>query len=92
MDQFDTLSSQYRHVEHMHEGVWSHFLQITALRTIFPVPSWGDQLLPQFIAVLIQSCAFTMYTYQLNIIMKEFDSKNSFDKITAMRTSITMFA
>ena len=23
MEQFDTLPIQYRHIEHMHEGVWS---------------------------------------------------------------------
>ena len=30
MEQFDTLPIQYRHIEHMHEGVWfrnNNFLQ-----------------------------------------------------------------
>ena len=34
--QFDTLSIQYRHIEHMHEGVWLNFFffyQMTAMRT-----------------------------------------------------------
>ena len=26
MEQFDTLHIQYRHIEHMHEGVWLNFL------------------------------------------------------------------
>ena len=25
MEQFDTLPIQYRHIEHMHEGVWLNF-------------------------------------------------------------------
>ena len=36
MEQFDTLPLQYRHIEHMHEGVWlkKNFLDnITAMRT-----------------------------------------------------------
>ena len=34
--QFDTLSIQYRHIEHMHEGVWFRkiiFDKMTAVRT-----------------------------------------------------------
>ena len=36
MEQFDTLLIQYRHIEHMHEGVWlkkNIFDKITALKT-----------------------------------------------------------
>ena len=36
MDQFDTLPIQYRHIEHMHEGVWlkqTIFDKMTAMRT-----------------------------------------------------------
>ena len=36
MEQFDTLPLQYRHIEHMHEGVWlkkNIFDKITAMRT-----------------------------------------------------------
>ena len=40
MEQFDTLSVQCRHMEHMHEGVWfrNFFDKMTAVRTqtIFP--------------------------------------------------------
>ena len=40
MEQFDTFPMQYRHVEHMHEGVWlkkKKFDKMTAVRTtIFP--------------------------------------------------------
>ena len=36
MEQFDTLPGQYRHIEHMHEGVWlkkRFFDKMTAVRT-----------------------------------------------------------
>ena len=36
MEQFDTLPIQYRHIEHMHEGVWLKeiiFDKMTAVRT-----------------------------------------------------------
>ena len=64
MEQFDTLPIQYRHIEHMHEGVWLKkiiFDKMTAVRTytIIPlymtfvyaliVPLWADQLLPQLL-------------------------------------------
>ena len=36
MEQFDTLPIQYRHIEHMHPGVWlklfCFFYKMTALR------------------------------------------------------------
>ena len=36
MEQFDTLPIQYRHIEHMHEGVWLNFFldKMTAMRTL----------------------------------------------------------
>ena len=36
MEQFDTLPIQYRHIEHMHKGVWLKkffFYKMTAVRT-----------------------------------------------------------
>ena len=35
MEQFDTLHIQYRHIEHMHEGVWlkKKIDKMTAVRT-----------------------------------------------------------
>ena len=36
IEQFDTFPIQYRHIEHMHEGVWFRkiiFDKITAVRT-----------------------------------------------------------
>ena len=39
MEQFDTLSLQYRHTEHLHEGVWfrkNNFDKMTAVRTFYP--------------------------------------------------------
>ena len=36
MEQFDTLPIQYRHIEHMHEGVWFRkniFYKMIAVRT-----------------------------------------------------------
>ena len=36
MEQFNTLPIQYRHIEHMHEGVWfreNNFDKMTAVRT-----------------------------------------------------------
>ena len=37
MEQFDTLPIQYRHIEHMHEGVWLNFFfgQLRELRQFF---------------------------------------------------------
>ena len=36
LEHFDTLPIQYRHIEHMHEGVLLIFLdKMTALRSIF---------------------------------------------------------
>ena len=62
MEQFDTLPIKYRHIEHMHEGVWLKKkltkLQLWELRQLFPymafvnawiVPLWADQLLPQLL-------------------------------------------
>ena len=62
MEQFDTLSIQCRHIEHMHEGVWftkNNFDKMTAeLRQLFPymafvyawiVPLWADQVLLQLL-------------------------------------------
>ena len=54
MKQFDTLSIQCRHIEHMHEGVYN----FVELRQSFPyvaflyawiVPLRADQLLPQLL-------------------------------------------
>ena len=35
IQQFDTLPSQCRHIEHVHEGAWFHFFsdKMTAMRT-----------------------------------------------------------
>ena len=75
MEQFDTLPIQYRHIEHMHEGVW--FRKIRELRQFFTymafvyawiVPLWADQLLPQ---LLIEQ--FDMLPIQYRH-MKEFGS------------------
>ena len=44
MEQFDTLSIQCRHIEHMHEGVWftkNNFDKMTAVRTWTIVPLYG---------------------------------------------------
>ena len=58
MEQFDTLPIQYRHIEHMHEGVWLTKLQLLELWQFFPymafvnawiVPLWADQLLPELL-------------------------------------------
>ena len=63
MEQFDTLPLQYRHIEHMHEGVWLRkkltFDKITAMRTcIYPLYGFcicldsafmSDQILPQLL-------------------------------------------
>ena len=39
MEQVDTLPIQYKHIEHMHEGVWLKFFfdKMTAMRTIIPL-------------------------------------------------------
>ena len=36
MEQFDTLPTQYRHIEHMHAGVWlkKKIDKMTAVRTL----------------------------------------------------------
>ena len=37
IEQFDTLPSQYRHIEHMHEGVWFQkkcFDKMTAMKIL----------------------------------------------------------
>ena len=56
MEQFETLHIQYRHIEHMYEGVW--LKKNLELRQLFPymafvyawiVPLWADQLLPQLL-------------------------------------------
>ena len=59
MEQFDTLPIQYRHIEHMHEGVWleKKIDKMAAMRTFtymafvyaWIVPLWADQLLPQLL-------------------------------------------
>ena len=58
MEQFDTLPIQYRHIEHIHKGVWLKKMTAMRTKTIFPymafvyvwkVPSWADQLLPQLL-------------------------------------------
>ena len=44
MEQFDTLSIQCRHIEHMHEGVWftkNNFDKMTAMRTYTIIPLYG---------------------------------------------------
>ena len=44
MEQFDTLSIQCRHIEHMHEGVWftkNNFDKMTAVRTWTIIPLYG---------------------------------------------------
>ena len=60
-NKFDTFPIQFRHIEHMHEGVWFRKKNLTRwqlweLRQLFPYmafvyawiePSWADQLLPQ---------------------------------------------
>ena len=83
MEQFDTLPIQYRHIEHMHEGVWMKKKidkwQLWELRQLFPymafvytwrVPSWADQLLPQLLMEQFVICWYNADT--LNICMKEF--------------------
>ena len=68
MEQFDTLHIQYRHIVHMHEGVWLKkifFDKMTAvrIRQLFPymafvyawvVPLWANQLIQQLLMVLEQ--------------------------------------
>ena len=53
MEQFDTLPSQCRHIEDMHEGVWFKnilFLQNGSIGfMLMIVPSWANQLLPQLL-------------------------------------------
>ena len=62
MEQFDTLPSQCRHIEHMHEGVWFKqmtFDKMTAMRTDYfsyrvytyamIVHTQADKLLPQLL-------------------------------------------
>ena len=44
MERFDTLPIQYRHIEHMHEGVWMNFFffdKMTAVRTKTIIPLYG---------------------------------------------------
>ena len=44
MEQFDTLPIQYRHIEHMYEGVWLKnffFYKMTAVRTLTIIPFYG---------------------------------------------------
>ena len=44
MEQFDTLPIPYRHIEHMHEGVWFRkiiFDKMTAVRTLRIFPLYG---------------------------------------------------
>ena len=44
MEQFDTLPIQYRHIEHMHEGVWLKkiiFDKMIAMRTQTIIPLYG---------------------------------------------------
>ena len=43
MEQFDTLYIQYRHIEHMHEGVWlkKKIDKMTAVRTKTIIPLYG---------------------------------------------------
>ena len=81
MEQFDTLPIQYRHIEHMHDGVWLRkncFDKITAVRTSTIIP-W---------ALIIWLLILCLYNVDiLNICMKEFGSqKIIFDKMTAVRT------
>ena len=57
MEQFDTLPIQYRHIEHMHEGVWLKFFlgQNDRYENLDNFPlygfciciDWADQFLPQ---------------------------------------------
>ena len=43
MEQFDTLPLQYKHIEHMHEGVWlkTKIDKMTAMRTLTIIPLYG---------------------------------------------------
>ena len=51
MEQFDTLPIQYRHIEHMHEGVWLKIFFFDKMAFVYAwiVPLWADQLLPQLL-------------------------------------------
>ena len=44
VEQFDTLPIQYRHIEHIHEGVWlkkNFFVKMTAMRTKTIISLYG---------------------------------------------------
>ena len=43
IEQFYTFPSQYRHIEHIHEGVWLNFFfyKRTAMRTYTIIPLYG---------------------------------------------------
>ena len=61
LEQFDTLPIQYRHIEHMHEGVWLtkiNFGQKYSCEKLFPYMAFvyalivllrANQLLPQLL-------------------------------------------
>ena len=103
MEQFDTLYTQCRHIEHIHEGVWFTKIisdKMTAMRTFGIVLQRGyacsiivhtraDQLLSQLLIEHFILCLHNADT--LNICMKEFGSpKGIIDKMAAMRT-LTFF-
>ena len=80
MEQFDTITIQCRHIEHMHEGVWfgkKFFLQNYSCENLdnfsliyaLMVPSWADQLLPQLLMDNLILCLCNIDT--LKICMKE---------------------
>ena len=99
LEKIDTLPLQCRHIEQMHEGVWFRkniFDKMTAKRTstIFPkmdfvyawiVPSWADQLLPQFLMGQFDTLPIQCRHIEL---MREgvWFEKYISDKMTAKRT------
>ena len=58
MEQFDTLPIQYRHMEHMHEGVWlKKNDKMTAMRTLTIFPLYGFCI--QVILQKVRNSCFT---------------------------------
>ena len=68
MEQFDTLPIQYRHIEHMHEGVWlkKKFDKMTAVRTSTSFPLYG-------FCICIDSAFMGRFT-PTTALMKQFDT------------------
>ena len=99
MEQFDTLPIQYRHIEHMHEGVWfrkNNFWQNDScenldnfsLKLLLYMRRWClHGLINSYHSFWWSNlilCLFNIDT--LNICMKVFGSeKIIFDKMTTMR-------